>query len=89
MAEKLLGLHEGCGGSVYETDNKILGGRICNLCGAIGVEALLMSEIFCSDDLTPVALVPADEEIDGDGSIDIDVEEFSDEIEIKVGAKGS
>lgn len=88
MAEHLLGLHEGCGGPVYEADQK-MGGRLCNLCGASGVEALLMSEIFMSDDLTPVTLVADDSESDGDGSVDVDVEEFSDEFLIKVGAKGS
>lgn len=88
MVEHLLGLHENCGGSVYEAD-KSVGGRVCNLCGATGAAALLMSEIFTSDDLTPTMLVPDDDEIDGDISVDIDVEEFSEEIEIKIGAKGS
>lgn len=55
---ELLGLHEGCGGQVFLTVTRDGGGRYCELCRAEGVNALLMSEIFSSDDKTPVVTLP-------------------------------
>jgi len=58
MRWELLGLHEGCGGQVFLALTKDQGGRLCEFCGASGVNCLLMSEIFSSDDLTPVVRLP-------------------------------
>lgn len=61
---KLLGLHEHCGGEVNEMENGAEPYRYCCLCGARGVNAMLMSEIFESDDDTVVTPVPDILELD-------------------------
>lgn len=64
MEWELLGLHEGCGGEVYLVVGRSGGSRACRFCGAEGVNCLLMSEIFSSDDKTPVVLMALEDEIE-------------------------
>lgn len=58
VTTKLLGLHEHCGGEVNQVSDKGVEYRVCMTCGALGVMATLMSEIFDGDDPTEVTPVP-------------------------------
>ena len=68
---RLLGLHERCGGEVNQVENGPASYRVCILCGALGVNAMLMSEILDGDDETVVTPPP--------DILDIDVEIVVDE----------